>query len=248
MRVKYISERVEGIPKKLLQYSIETSVLTPNNEYVVFALCTMCGEQWYLLCDDHYKTDNIDSYPRFYPAMLFDVTDATHSKYWVEYQRIDEYTDCKPKVVNYSFPELAQDPYFYGELLEARDENYSKVFNHYKQLMETETWNDYTTATLSQKLKIATLSDEELHEIYSHCTANREEVEASSRCACLYCQEVYRATEVKDYIVEPSLDFKETVLCPRCGANAVIGDAAGVPFYKELLDRLHQYNLTRHLI
>ena len=85
MRVKFISERVEAIPEKLLQYSIETSVLTPNNEYVVFALCTMCGEQWYLLCDDYYQTDNIDAFPRYYPAMLFDVVDASHSKYWVEY-------------------------------------------------------------------------------------------------------------------------------------------------------------------
>lgn len=63
MRVKYISERVEAIPEKLLQYSIETWTLTPNNEYVVFALCTMCGEPWYLLCDDYYRADNIDSFP-----------------------------------------------------------------------------------------------------------------------------------------------------------------------------------------
>lgn len=54
MRVKFISERVEAIPEKLLQYSIETWALTPGNEYVVFALCTMCGEPWYLLCDDYY--------------------------------------------------------------------------------------------------------------------------------------------------------------------------------------------------
>ena len=63
MRVKYISERVEAIPEKLLQYSIETWALTPGNEYVVFALCTMCGEPWYLLCDDYYRADNIDSFP-----------------------------------------------------------------------------------------------------------------------------------------------------------------------------------------
>ena len=241
MRVKFISERVEAIPEKLLQYSIETSVLTPNNEYVVFALCTMCGEQWYLLCDDYYQTDNIDAFPRYYPAMLFDVVDASHSKYWVEYQRIDEYVDSKPKVTNYSFLEFAQDPYFYGELLEARDESYSKVFNRYKLLMETEAWNGYPTATHEQKLKIEALSDEELHEIHTHCTANRKEVEASSRCACFYCQEVYCASEVYDFIVEPSLDFKETALCPRCGVDTVIGDATGIPFYKELMEKLHQH-------
>ena len=241
MRVKFISERVKAIPEELLQYSIETSVLTPNNEYVVFALCTMCGEPWYLLCDDYYRADSIDSFPRYYPAMLFDVVDATHSKYWVEYQRIDEYVDTKPEVTNYSFPEFAQDPYFYGELLEACDENYSKVFNRYKLLMETEAWNGYPTATLGQKLKIAALANEGLHEIHTHCTANREEVDASSRCACFYCQEVFRATEVKDYIVEPSMDYKETALCPRCGADTILGDAAGIPFYKELIKKLHRH-------
>lgn len=241
MRVKFISERVEAIPEKLQQYSIETSLLMSGNEYVVFALCTMCGEQWYLLCDDNYNTESIDSYPRFYPTMLFDVVDASHSKYWVEYRRIDEYIDSKPEVVNYSFPEFAHNIYFYGELLEARDENYSKVFNRYKLLMETEAWNGYPTATYEQKLKIATMSDDELHEIHTHCTANREEVEASSRCACFYCQEVYCSTEVYDFIVEPSLDFKETALCPRCGVDAVIGDATGIPFYKELIGKLHQH-------
>ena len=241
MRVKFISERVKAIPEELLQYSIETSVLTPNNEYVVFALCTMCGEQWYLLCDDYYQTDNIDSFPRYYPAMLFDVVDAVHSKYWVEYQRIDEYVDNEPEVTNYSFPEFAQDSYFYGELLEVRDENYSKVFNRYKLLMETEAWNDYPMATLEQKLKIAALPDEKLHDIHTHCTANREEVEASSRCACFYCQEVFRATEVKDYIVEPSMDYRETALCPRCGVDTVLGDAAGIPFYKELIEKMHRH-------
>lgn len=239
MRVKFISERVEAIPEKLQQYSIKTSLLTPSNEYVVFALCTMCGEQWYLLCDDYYQTENIESFPRYYPAMLFDVVDASRSKYWVEYRRIDEYIDSKPEVTNYSFPEFAHDIYFYGELLEARDENYSKVFNRYKLLMETEAWNGYSTATLKQKLKIAALPNEELHEIHNHCTANREDVEASSRCACFCCQKVYRATEVYDFIVEPSL--KETALCPHCGVDAVIGDVTGIPFYKELIGKLHQH-------
>lgn len=239
MRVRYISERVEAIPEKLLQYSIVTCTLNPGNEYVVFALCTMCGEQWYLLCDDYYKVDNIDSFPRFYPAMLFDVTDATHSKYWVSYKRIDDYTDSRPEVTNYSFAELAQDPYFYGELLEARNENYSKVFNRYKLLMEMEAWNYSVTETLTKKMNIATLSDEELHEMLTHCKGNRKEIEASSHCVCLYCQEVYRATEVKDYIIDSSLDFKETALCPRCGANTVLGDVTGIPFYEELIAKLH---------
>ena len=241
MRVKFISERVEIIPEELRQYSIETVVLTPGNEYVVFALCTMCSEQWYLLCDDNYNTESFDSYPRFYPASLFDITDASHSKYWIEYKEIDEYIDSKPEVTNYSFPEFAHDIYFYGELLEARDGNYSKVFNRYKLLMETEAWNGYPTATLGQKLKIAALANEGLHEIHTHCTANREEIEASSRCACFYCQEVFRATEVKDYIVEPSMDYKETALCPRCGADTILGDAAGIPFYKELIEKLHHH-------
>ena len=118
---------------------------------------------------------------------------------------------------------------------------FSKVFNRYKLLMETEAWNDYPTVTPGQKLKIAALSDEELHEIHTHSTANREEVEASSRCACFYCQEVFRATEVKDYIVEPSMDYRETALCPRCGADTILGDAAGIPFYKELIEKLHRH-------
>ena len=36
-------------------------------------------------------------------------------------------------------------------------------------------------------------------------------------------------------------DMEETVLFPRCGADTILGNAAGIPFYKELIEKLHHH-------
>ena len=38
-----------------------------------------------------------------------------------------------------------------------------------------------------------------------------------------------------------AMDYRETALCPRCGVDTVLGDAAGIPFYKELIEKMHRH-------
>src|SRR3954466_16004488 len=49
----------------------------PGKEYVVYALWWWDGVPGYGLCGEHYSR-----YPTFYPAELFEVTDARPSRHW----------------------------------------------------------------------------------------------------------------------------------------------------------------------
>jgi len=67
--------------------------------------------------------------------------------------------------------------------------------------------------------------------------ANRTEIEQSEQCFCAYCCQQFAASEVADFIKDKSGD---TALCPKCGTDAVIGDACGLPLDKTMLKQLHQ--------
>ena len=58
---------------------------------------------------------------------------------------------------------------------------------------------------------------------------NRETIEASTEAGCFHCLERFSASEVTAFVDEGEV----TALCPKCGVDAVIGDAAvngDIPF------------------
>lgn len=77
------------------------------------------------------------------------------------------------------------------------------------------------------------MNKEEMKRIHSHTMSNRKEIEASVTCACINCCEIFKASEVEDY-----LDEGETALCPVCGIDAVIGDCTGISMDREILNEL----------
>jgi hypothetical protein len=82
------------------------------------------------------------------------------------------------------------------------------------------------------------LGDQEsLHRLSS---GNRDALRGSARAGCFYCCEIFSPNEIKDWVdgrqVETgSLDDGITALCPRCGIDAVLPEAAGVTLNKDLL-------------
>lgn len=58
----------------------------------------------------------------------------------------------------------------------------------------------------------------------------------SKMCGCIYCCEVYPASEVVDWCDE--LDRRRTALCPHCGIDSVIPDASGWPLDPEFLKEM----------
>jgi len=78
---------------------------------------------------------------------------------------------------------------------------------------------------------------------HSHCIRNRAELERSRASGCFYCLETYPVAEIWEWIRErPEDQEKLTAMCPKCGIDAVIGDASGYP----LTDARFLERMRRH--
>jgi len=65
---------------------------------------------------------------------------------------------------------------------------------------------------------------------------HRAVLEASAKCACFFCFRAFAASEIKAWI-----DAETTALCPRCGVDAVLGDASGASISDGFLRKMHQH-------
>lgn len=70
----------------------------------------------------------------------------------------------------------------------------------------------------------------------AHTSQHRTEIEASTRCACIFCFRVFPSAEIKAWI-----DVNTTALCPGCGVDAVLGDASGISIADRSLRKMHEH-------
>lgn len=75
-------------------------------------------------------------------------------------------------------------------------------------------------------------------EAHRFCTANCEQLKASPRCGCFYCERIYDTGEITEWIEDRD---GLTALCPHCGIDAVIAEASGYPIAKEFLHAMNEY-------
>lgn len=59
---------------------------------------------------------------------------------------------------------------------------------------------------------------------------NRKLIEQSKNAGCFKCMQIFPSTDVKEYT-----DNDQTVLCPLCGVDSVVGDMCG-------------FNLSEHVL
>ena len=74
-------------------------------------------------------------------------------------------------------------------------------------------------------------NDDKLKDAHLHTSQNRSEIEHSKWCYCIACQTIFKPEEVTGYA-----DGGETVICPYCDCDAVLGDGFGFKLADELLD------------
>ena len=81
------------------------------------------------------------------------------------------------------------------------------------------------------------LSNIDVREKYT--LRNRDIVERSKNCGCLYCGAIFRPMEIKEW-----QDKRQTAQCPFCEGDHVIGDASGIPVtpFKFLWSRFEEVN------
>ena len=68
---------------------------------------------------------------------------------------------------------------------------------------------------------------------------NWDSVMQSQICGCYYCKSIFPPSEIssEDYTQDRNV---KTVLSPYCMADAVIGDASGIPINPESLEELYE--------
>lgn len=66
--------------------------------------------------------------------------------------------------------------------------------------------------------------------------ANKDLVKRSKICACFCCKTWFSSKEVDSWI-----PGEETAICPRCGVDAVLPDAAGIPLDRDFVVEMHNY-------
>ena len=70
---------------------------------------------------------------------------------------------------------------------------------------------------------------------HDHAVNHRAELRASKHCGCFHCGEVFRPTEITEWMKDST---DHTAFCPHCDIDAVIGDASGYPLTEEFLSAM----------
>lgn len=84
------------------------------------------------------------------------------------------------------------------------------------------------------------LTKSALNEVHKHSFRNKTEVQGSQVCHCFHCKEQFPSSEVLEWT-----DEDETALCPKCGIDAVMGDASGVEMTPALLRAMNEFWFER---
>ena len=74
------------------------------------------------------------------------------------------------------------------------------------------------------------------YDAHSKSFKNFEAVKRSKKCGCFYCEKIFDADEVVDFVTER--DGDKTAICPYCGVDSVIQDA-DVEITSDLLAKMY---------
>lgn len=64
----------------------------------------------------------------------------------------------------------------------------------------------------------------EMRKWHAHAICNDAEINTSDLCGCFHCLEMYKPSEIADWMAEPN---GRSAMCAKCQVDSVIGDASG---------------------
>lgn len=76
-------------------------------------------------------------------------------------------------------------------------------------------------------------------EAHLHSYRNEKEIKASTLCACFHCEQFFVPQQIEAWLTESNGEL--TALCPYCGLDSVIGDAAGYELTALFVQKMHDY-------
>ncbi len=76
---------------------------------------------------------------------------------------------------------------------------------------------------------------------HQNCKHNCKQIRRSVFCGCYQCGEIFKPSYLQ---TEDWTDGGETALCPFCGMDSVIGDAAGFPISEVFLSEMKEHRFS----
>ncbi len=80
----------------------------------------------------------------------------------------------------------------------------------------------------------------DLTEAHKHCSRNRSELRKSGKCGCFYCLTIFEFFLPLDCYNLRWAGDRDTLMCPICGIDSVIGDVAGYALTREFLEQMQE--------
>lgn len=84
------------------------------------------------------------------------------------------------------------------------------------------------------------MKNSDITRAHKHSIRNRSEVLNSVLCGCFYCCRVFHSSEITEWIEEPK-SADQTVACPKCKIDSIIGSKSGYPITQEFLAAMKRH-------
>ena len=84
-------------------------------------------------------------------------------------------------------------------------------------------------------MKSRSMNEQELLTLNLAASLHRELLTASTVCGCFRCLSMFGHYEIRKWI-----QHANTALCPRCGEDAVIGNASWPGLTRKTLEEMHK--------
>lgn len=81
----------------------------------------------------------------------------------------------------------------------------------------------------------------QLEDAHQYCLRNGKMLKEEQICGCFHCQRIFLSSELKAEDFIPEEDGHDTVWCPYCGIDSVIGEKSGYPITAEWLAEMNRY-------
>ena len=95
---------------------------------------------------------------------------------------------------------------------------------------------DDEMALVRQRLDALEEMPEAIRAAHAFSTRHRKTIGLSRRVGCFFCLEIYPPEAIKDWT-----DDDQTAICPKCGVDAVLPDAAVAGLSRDVLDSMNKH-------
>lgn len=98
-------------------------------------------------------------------------------------------------------------------------------------LLQRKYWFPFATDKIKTWQEMSKQYDPDYIRVSNYSYCNRKLIEQSKLCCCYDCKRIFAPQDINEWI-------GDTAVCPYCGMDTVVGDAAGFKIDKEFLRKL----------